>query len=74
MLCENSTHSAASYYIQTTNTDKNMTFPGFSKIYEKGTVAIYQNNYLEDHNQSQFRSSEYRNYTDNLFSNMTEEK
>ena len=74
MLCENSTHSATSYYIQTTNTDKKMTFPGLSKIYEKGTVAIYQNNYLEDHNQSQFRSSEYRNYTDNLFSNMTEEK
>ncbi|MDO5825767.1 MAG: glycosyltransferase family 39 protein [Methanosphaera sp.] len=63
ILSQNETHHAATYYIDTNNPIK-ADYPGLSKIYERGDVVIYENNYILNNKNATVESDEYINYID----------
>lgn len=67
-LSQNDTHHAASYYIDTNNKVK-ADYPGFTKIYNKGDVTIYQNTYLYENKDASVESEDYIKYIDGFLEN-----
>jgi hypothetical protein len=61
ILSQNDTHNAATYYIDTNNELK-QSYPGLTKIYDTGDVAIYKNTYLLNNDNSSLKSNNYDNY------------
>ena len=61
ILSQNTTHHAATYYIDTNNEIK-ADYPGLSKIYENGDVVIYENDYILNNPNGTVECDDYINY------------
>ena len=68
ILASNSSHSPASYYIETNKvTDGN--YPGLTAIKRIGDVTIYENNYLLEDTDKNLTTQEYKDYLNRTLSN-----
>ncbi|WP_455644702.1 glycosyltransferase family 39 protein [Methanosphaera sp.] len=61
ILSQNSTHHAASLYIDT-NSFKKLDYPGLTIVKEIGDVTIYENSYQLGSHEKDFDSESYKNY------------
>ncbi len=58
ILTMNSTHKAASYYVDS-NSEEKVEYPGMIKIHRTNTVQIYKNKYVEEYGSNIIYTEEY---------------